>query len=174
MTLFNAVSIVEDESLVDNLYYSPKIGKLLIQCFIEQPLWSNVMCGKMGSKNLCLTSSASESKFKIIKRLLAIKTRRPDIFIDKHLDHLSGLLKLGLAQQQYFDRKDDWENKQENLSCTQQIVTDTCEQSVKRSLNLSDLDTSGREEPIQEPSENWRYKVKKELVCKQSRRSKSS
>lgn len=66
------------------------------------------MCAKMRSSNLCPTSLASESEFKNIKRLLAIKTRRLDIFVDKHLDHLSGLLKLGLAQQKFLDKKEDW------------------------------------------------------------------
>lgn len=57
------------------------------------------MCGVCGSANFSPSSSASESEFNNIKRLIGIKTKRVDVFVNQHLKHLSGNMKLELGTQ---------------------------------------------------------------------------
>lgn len=82
---------------VDNFYYSPDITEYFIRLFVRLPLWSNVMCTKFKSTNVAPSSSGSESNFKNIKHLLK-RPYRVDKFLKFHLNHLSGYLKLSLAE----------------------------------------------------------------------------
>lgn len=72
--IYNSVSIQEpsdcDSLSVENIYFSTKLDNFLMQLFVRISMWSNVMCKACGSTNLNPSSSASESEFKNIKRLL--------------------------------------------------------------------------------------------------------
>lgn len=83
-----------------NIYFATRYKKYLIRTFVRLPLWSNVMLDKFSSSNAVATSTASENTFKEIKSLLDItKKKRVDSFASKHLEHLSGHLKIGIANQ---------------------------------------------------------------------------
>lgn len=83
-----------------NAFYFPQYTKCLTRTFVRIPLWSNVMMQKFGSENDYASSSQVENIFKDIKRNLCFKKKRVDIFMKKHINHLSGQMKLVLADQQ--------------------------------------------------------------------------
>lgn len=86
-------------STIDNIYFDVKIEQFVFTTFVRLPLWTNVMCEIFNSKNFTATSSASESGFKNIKRLMGIKTNRVHVFVNLHLEQITGISKLALASQ---------------------------------------------------------------------------
>lgn len=89
------------QATIDNVYFCPSIEKVLIYQFVRLPLWGNIMMNMFKSKRSTATSSSCEAEFKNIKTVLNLKTRRPDKFVSKHLDSISGMLKLRTAEQRY-------------------------------------------------------------------------
>lgn len=88
-----------EKGIVENGWYSSAVEKFVFETFVRLPMWSNIMCQKFNSNNFAPTSSASESEFKNIKKLGGINTKRVDVFVDKHLNLLSGNTKLALGDQ---------------------------------------------------------------------------
>lgn len=83
----------------ENLYYFPAFISVLSRLMSQFPLWSNVMKNLYQSNIHKPTSSNVESYFKNLKRLLfKIDTKshrlRVDAFIMKHLEYLTGELKI--------------------------------------------------------------------------------
>lgn len=121
----------QEASLVDNIFFCKKLVEFLLKIFVRVPMWSNVMCGACGSANFSPSSSASESEFKNIKRLIGIKTKRVDVFVDQHLKHLSGNMKLELETQKNQTLREN------TISMSQQAKTISVARSQTRSSSVS-------------------------------------
>lgn len=148
------------------------------------------MLENFSSDNVVASSTATENIFKEIKSLLDItKKKRVDTFTSKHLEHLSGHLKIGIANQR---SRECAKNVSKNVlppSCTRSVSTDdrtlsghtkkqpgdkralmsmrsespdNClQRKFKRSLSCEELSPMNRS-PIEEKEENWRNKNKKQ------------
>lgn len=185
MTLRNTIPTTKEDSVsAENLYYSPGMESILIQLFVELPLWSNMMCTKFKSSNMCPTSSYSEAEFRNTKSLLNIKTRRPDVFVKKHLGHLSGLLKTGRAEQRYLDLTEENQSlekergrstkRKKRSASLSDVMTEIEISAAQKSRCASDAELNGSRYQLDDPSENWRNKNSKSPRPVQSRRSKYS
>lgn len=86
-----------EEDSIYNVYFCGKAENFVFKLFTRLPMWSNIMCEKFKSDNFTPTSSASESEFKNVKRLMGIKTRKIPVFVNLHLEQLFGGTKLALA-----------------------------------------------------------------------------
>lgn len=170
-----------NERSIENIYFCAKAEQFVIKTFVRLPLWSNVMCKTFNSDKLTATSSASESEFKNIKRLMNIKTTRPDVFINQHLQQIFGQAKLALANQITEDIVIDRQNgsgaqkklrKNRSPRCSEsdgnasdsddvlKRSSSTCEISSKpvmiTSLNRSQSESDIDEMIRKEKSEHWK------------------
>lgn len=130
----------EDKGMAENVFYSPEYEKYLIHTFTRIPLWSNVLLAKFDKSSPIATSSASESEFKNVKRLLGIKTKRVDVFVERQMEFLSGKFKIALNK-----RSRSVEN----------LVLEKTRSEMKRSLSA---DNEQEIEQNPEPCEGWRGK----------------
>lgn len=161
--ILNAIPTVDndlDESGNANSYnafYAPQYKKYLIRTFVRIPMWSNVMMRKFKSKNDYATSTPVENAFKDIKRNLCFKKRRADLFVKRHLKHLSGQLKLALADQKVATnrcskRSASLDGSGDATKCDDYISPER----LKRSFSLEEIDET--DETANEQFENWRNK----------------
>lgn len=143
MRIYNsaATSNSGKNGLIDNIYYCPSLEEYLIYQFVRMPLWSNMMCAKYKSRNFTATSSACEELFKDMKHNLNLKSRRPDMFVSKHLALTSGIMKLSLSDQEYRNRKVLEENN-----------------------GLNDKSDHGYRPDFMFDKENWKDKTRKKPV----------
>lgn len=149
-----------------NAFYAPQYKKYLVRTFIRIPMWSNLMMRKFKSKNDCATSTPVENAFKDIKRNLCFKKRRADLFVKRHLKHLSGQLKLALADQKVPTIRcskrsaslDDSVSKRDDY---------TSPKRLKRSVSFEETEDSANEQ-----FENWRNKGNPVLRSKNEKRNR--
>lgn len=124
-----------DTSLTDNVYYGPHLAQSFVELLATLPLWSNIMMHHFNSTNSCPTSSGCEAEFKNIKTLLFRNRRgiRIDSFVQTHIQHLNGQLKLALSEQKKYDLK---EENDENGSDGYACAYDQLEQENWRAKNM--------------------------------------
>lgn len=93
------------------------------------------MMHHFNSTNSCPTSSGCEAEFKNIKTLLFRNRRgiRIDSFVQTHIQHLNGQLKLALSEQKKYDLK---EENDENGSDGYACAYDQLEQENWRAKNM--------------------------------------
>lgn len=115
---------------IRNSFYAPKIDDFLIYMLSRLVLWGNAMCPAYNCVNICPTSSQTESEFKNIKKLLNIQTKRVDLFVKKHLEHIAGQMKLAYA------------NTKSNLICLSHNKRNVRPRSWSLSEEVSDKNTS--------------------------------
>lgn len=99
MDIYESIKVIDSDGNEDNIYFSPKLNSTLVYLFVRIPLWSNIMCASFKSSNLCPTSTPVENSFKEVKKLLDIKTKRADIFVENHLKYLMGGFNIAIAEQ---------------------------------------------------------------------------
>lgn len=125
-------------SSTHNIFFSQKLHDFLLELFVRLPMWSNVMCAVCGSTNYNPSSSAIESEFENIKRLLGIKTKSVDVFIDLHLKHLSGKIKLELGDQKNIALQEiAIDNPRKEIHKSQSSILNAGSKNPKRSSSMS-------------------------------------
>lgn len=174
MDIYNSVKSFDEtsEELAENIYHCQWAENFVIKVFLRLPLWSNVMCSAFSSNNFTPTSSASESEFKNTKQLMGIRTRRVNVFVNSHLEQLSGRLNLALSNQLSADvdvgsqqiRKNVRKSRLSSLS----EITETPEKfSPNRSHSENDICGAVQKEK----SENWKGRNISPTLLKRSKNS---
>lgn len=164
MTISNTIEIENNKDLAENLYYSPDLEPYFIYIFVRFPLWTNIMCSKFRSTLMTATSSAIESEFKNMKKLVKVSTQKNDVFVSRHLDHLQGLLKLAISDQKLADRSNIFEETNDDTlfngnGTIEEVNMEYSSTSEAEAEGTSDVNES--DETI-EPFENWRNQVLKQ------------
>lgn len=159
----------------DNLYYSDHLHKYLMELCTRLPMWSNIMCAKFKSQNKTATSSASESHFKNIKRLMGSNTKRIDVYTSNYLKHFSGIMKMALAQQKtdQITKKTKALIQVPKLRSKRSISTGGLIEDIKSDTSFdSTPERSKSENNVNvEVKENWKNKLKKPTALRRSKAS---
>lgn len=179
MKIYESVDILNQSEgdSIDNIYCCAKAEKFVIKIFARLPMWSNIMCMKFNSKNFTATSSASESEFKNIKRLMGIKTNKPHVFVNLHLDQITGNSKLVSANQKSADaaatgvsastRGKNTESRNKRSLSLSRVSFDSTKSTPNRSRSVNDF----TDVIPKEFAENWKGRNRSPSMLKRSRAS---
>lgn len=169
------VNNVDIENPIHNIYFCGKAENFVIKLFTRLPMWSNIMCEKFESNNFAPTSSASESEFKNVKRLMGIKTRKIPVFVNLHLEQLFGSLKLALANLNGINAVT--EAKTSNRDMRRQLRSgsnDRFSHSFKTKVNFESPNRSRSANDLSVPNETPENEKKLNLGPPPGRRSRAS
>lgn len=173
-----------EEIGIDNIYCCTEAEKFVFKTFVRLPMWSNVMCEKFKSTNFTPTSSASENEFKNIKRLMGIETHRVHVFVNSHLEQLSGILKLASANTISTDGTStdsgaiDGQDRKLRRNARKIRSSSFSEHSVDsillthdRSRSLNDVNDDVSDTIQKECEENWKGRNRNPSMLRRSRKS---